>query len=306
MLKTQIDQYDMLLSVEGHFDENSTLWTDNEPITAAKTMLSGKIDGIAREVAIQLVNPTGITVDKAYLRSVVENKGFILSAAVSAYAASTPGKTDLYNKVHYTKTDFSRFREAELIGVITNLHRDATSELTNLAPFGVTNATLSSLMAANDAFGAIMKNPTQAIAKRKSATNRIGVLLPEAIEMLETQMDNLIVAFSAIQPQFSDIYWNVRAIHNSGSGHLSLTITTLDARNNDPIANADLVIVGEGITRVSSERGYNTVKNLPEGNHQLTVSHPNFATQTISFTTVSGETTELVITMENVMANVVE
>lgn len=304
MLKTQINQYDMLLAVENHFEAYSTLWTDNEPITAAKTALSADIDAIAQEIAIQLVNNKGVAADKNSVRADLENKGFTLSASMCAYASVTTGKTDLYNRVYHSKTDFSRFREAELIGVITNLHRDATTELTNLAPFGVTTATLTELMAVNDTFGSIMKNPTQAIAKRKAATERIAVLLPNAIDILETRMDNLIVAFGAIQPEFAQVYWNVRAIHKSATSHLSLTITTLDAGTNLPVAKANLEIVGQGITRVSSDRGYNTVRNLPEGSYQLNVSRPNYATQTIPFTTVRGETTELVVYLQSILETV--
>lgn len=300
MLKTQIDQYDMLLTVENHFDDNPTAWSANAPLTAAKTLFSAKIDDIALEVAIQLVNPTGATVDKANLRTDLESKGFTISAAVSGYASATVGKNDLYNRVYLSKNDFYKFREAELLGVITNLHREATTELANLATYGVTAPSLTALLAANNAFGAIMKNPGEAIAKRKSATDRIAVLLPEAITLAETRLDNLIVAINSTQPQFSSIYTTVRALNNSATNPLSLTVTTLEAVTNQPIANANLEIVGEGISRVSSERGYNTVQNLVSGPHQLAISHPNFVAQTVPFTIVSGETTELVVVMERI------
>ena len=298
MQKTQIDQYDMLLTVENHLEDNPTLWSGNVPLTAAKTQFSAKIDEIAVEVAIQLLNPVGITIDKANLRSDLQNKGFALSSAISAYAAAAPGKNDLYNRVHFVKSDFDRFREAELLGVITNLHREATIEIANLAPYGITAATLTALLAANNAFGAIMKNPNAAIAKRKAATDRIAVLLPEAITLTETRLDNLIEGLSATQPQFAQIYSNVRALNSTQTNPLSLTITTLRAVTNEPIANAVIEIIGEGITRVSSDRGYNTVQNLVAGPHRIEVSHPNFVTQTVSFTIVSGETTELVVSLE--------
>jgi hypothetical protein len=300
MQKTQIDQYDMLLTVENHFEDNPTLWSANVPLTAAKTQFSAKIDEIAVEVATQLLNPVGITIDKANLRNDLQNKGFAVSAAISGYAAAVPGKNDLYDRVHFTKTDFDRFREAELLGVITNMHREATTEIVNLAPYGVTAATLTALLAANNAFGAIMKNPNTAIAKRKAATDRIAVLLPEAIRLAETRLDNLVTGLSVAQPQFAAIYSNVRALNSTQTNPLSLTITTLRAVTNEPIANANIEIVSEGITRISSDRGYNTVQNLVAGPHQIKVTHPNFVTQTVSFTVVSGETTELIVVLEGV------
>lgn len=69
MIKPQIDQYDMLLSVENHFDDQPTAWSGNAPIAASKTLLSAKIDEIAVQVALQLVNPTGITAEKNQIRN---------------------------------------------------------------------------------------------------------------------------------------------------------------------------------------------------------------------------------------------
>jgi hypothetical protein len=244
-----------------------------------------------------LQNPTGITQDKANLRKDLESKGFAISAAVSAYAA-TIGKKDLYNQVNINTSTFSKFRDAELVGVITNLHRDATVEITNLAPYGVTTTALTALLTANNAFGAIMKNPITAIAKRKIATETIAEILPEIMEIMETRVDNLIVGLTATQPQFVAVYNAVRALNSAPTYKLSATITTLNADTSKPIANANIVVLNQNITRTSSERGYNTIQNLPEGAHQLEVTHPNYATQTLDFTVVSNETTEIVVEMK--------
>jgi hypothetical protein len=108
------------------------------------------------------------------------------------------------------------------------------------------------------------------------------------------------VGLVATQPQFAEIYTAVRALNSSPTNPLSVTITTLNAVTNEPIANANLEIVGEGITRISSQRGYNTIQNLIAGPHQIKVTHPNYTTQTVPFSIVSGETTELVVLLEPV------
>jgi len=297
MLKTQIDNYDMFLSQENLFEDNPTLWSGNAPIVAVKTLVSSKIDVLAENAAIQLLNPSGITADKKNVRTTLENQGFVLCSAICSYAAAG-NKMELYNRSKFVKSDFTRFRDAELVGVVTNLHRDATAELANLAPFGVTASVLTSILASNNAFGLIMKNPEMAIAKRKGATDKIAVLIPEITEILETRMDNLMVGLQATQPQFVDMYHNVRALNSTQVNPLSLTVTTVEAVTNVPVAKANLEIVGEGIFRVSSERGYNTVQNLTAGPHQILATHPNFVSQTINFSIVSGETTELIVVLE--------
>lgn len=299
MQKRQIDNYDMFLAVENHFDDNPLLWNTNVPVTTTKTLLSAKIDLFATQVALQLVNPTGITADKDKARTALEDQALMLSSATSGYA-SIAGKGDLYKRVFYTKTDITKFRDAELIGVCTNLAADCNAELANLGPYGITAPILTTFNNLIAAFGAIMKNPASAIAKRKDATEKIEDAIIEIANILDTRMDNLVVMLTATQPAFVAIYNNLRAINVTGSSQLSLTITTLNAVSNLPVANVNLELTGEGITRVSGERGYNTITNLIAGSHQIKAMHPNYKPKTETFTVVTGETTELVILLEAV------
>jgi len=297
MKKVQIDQYDMILSVENHFDDNPAIWAGNAPLAATKTLFSQKINRVAEQVALQLINPTGITIDKANVRKELENQAYSVSSKISAYAAIF-NKADLYKRVHFSKSDFVHFRGAELVGIITNLHQEAVLELPNLAPYAINAATLASLKATTIAFGSLINNPTEAIARRKSATDSIAVMLPEIIEMLETRFDNLIVSLQETQPQFAAIYFNVRALKRTQVHPLSLTVTVVDAITKLPVPNATIQILGQRITRLSSQRGYNRVRHLAEGMHSIRANHPDFITLDENFTIVSGETTALVLFLE--------
>ena len=172
--------------------------------------------------------------------------------------------------------------------------------MANLAPYGITAALLTTYNTTLAAFAAIMKNPIGAIAKRKEATEKIEDFIVEIADILDTRMDNLIGMLNVPQPSFVGIYKNLRAVNATGSNQLSLTITTLNAVSNDPIPNVNLELVGEGITRVSSERGYNTITNLVAGSHQIKAMHPNYKPKAETFTVVTGETTELVLLLDPV------
>lgn len=300
MLKTQIDNYDMYLAVENHFNDNPTLWNTNVPVDATKTLLSSELDSLATQIALQLVDPTGITVDKDKTRLTLENEAFTLSAAISGFASVTD-RSDLYNRTNYTKTTLARYRDAELIGVATNLAADCTTELASLAPYGVAAAEITSFLTAIANFGTIMKNPTEAIARRKLATDLIQEKITEISTLLGTRLDNLMVALRATQPGFVRTYTNLRAINSTGSHPLSLTITTLNAKTNEPVPNVKLEIANEGITRTSSARGYNTVINLVEGEHSIIASNPKYVLKKEQFIVVTGETTELVLLLDEII-----
>ncbi|MFN8283385.1 MAG: hypothetical protein U0U67_09240 [Chitinophagales bacterium] len=294
MLKEQIDQYDMLLTVEKHFNDNIGIFTAGSPILATKTLFSSKITALAAQIAIQLINPTGLTEDKNNARAALENQAFILGAACCSYASAN-NKPDLYNRCDYTITDLRRFRDAELIGICTNLLADATANAAALVPFKVIPATLTNFQAAITAFSNVMKTPTEGIAKRTVATAKIAELLPQILELVEERLDKDVIAYTTTNPAFVEVYNTVRLINSSPTSTLSLTITVLEAVNHTPIPNVQLEIIGEGITRKTSERGYSTIINLVSGTHTIKTNHPNYQPLEQSFTVVSGETTELVL-----------
>lgn len=299
MTRDQIDIFDMSLSVENLMNDNVPIWTVNAPISTAKMVLSDKISAIAKQMNIQIANTTGITVDKDGLRTALETQAFLISAAISGYASATNNQT-LYVRIHYTKTDLMRYRDAELVGICTNLSTDTNAQLASLGPYGITAATLSSFQTAISAFAQAMKNPSEAIAKRKGATEKLAILIPELTDWLRTTMDNLIITLTPSAPEFVQIYQNVRLIDSSPSYHFGLTTSCLDAANQLPIAGVKLSISSLGISRTSGATGYNTYRSIPEGSYQIEVSHPNYITKTITFTVVAGQTTELAILLVHI------
>jgi len=306
MLKSQINQYDMLLAVENHFDNNASIWGSIAPISEAKTALSAKIDELAKEVSLQVQNRTGVTEDKIMLRKDLEEKGFILSAALSSYATTHPGMKEMYKRIHFTKSHFLQLRESELIGTIAILSSEAYSAIEELLPYGVTAATLTELKTANDAFRSIMNEPGKTSLNGKNTGEGITNLLHQATSLLENKIDNLIEAIGTSQQQFVSVYFNLRTVLSSGSQPLSLTITTLDESDNSPLIKANIAIAGEDISRISGRRGYNRVQNLKEGNYKLTITRPNFSPKAVPFNIINGQTTQLIVKMKGVMEKVIE
>jgi hypothetical protein len=299
MQKRQIDNYDMFLAVENHFDDNPLVWSASLPIANTKILLSSKINLLAIQVALQLVNPTGITEKKDKVRSELESQAFVLSASMSGYA-SVEENLELYKRCFYNKTDLVRFRDAELLGICTNLAADCAFELVNLMSYGITDVELDKFNTIIAAFGTIMKNPTEAIARRKVATENIESMIPDIAAILNTRMDNLLVMLTEADPSFVATYSNLRAINKTGSNVMSLTTTMLDAGTNEPVVNVNIEVLGQNIKRTSSSRGYNTVLNLIAGSHEIKAMHPNYETVTKIFTIVSGETTELLLLLNRI------
>lgn len=298
MIKVQVDQNNMLLAVEHHFENNEPLWTSNVPLSDAKAALSAKLNEITIASRVQKVDSTGATSNKTALRKDLEKKGLFVSSALTAYAAVHEVDIQQFNRLNLTKNDFSRLSGGDLLLIITDLYDAAMPIITDLEPYAVTPLTLTALLAAADAFKAMRFQPIDVTGVRKAATDAIPVLLHEAITMMEINMDKQMGNLRDTEPQFVDAYFIVRKIHHLGVRTLSLEITTLNGSDNTPLAGAHIEVVGKGIKRISTEKGLNRVQNLVEGYYTLSVSRPDFVSQMVSFTIMNHQTTQLVIEMQ--------
>jgi len=300
MNKRQFDQYNMLQAVENHFDKNETIWNSDILISNAKADLSLTLEQISAAASAQMNLSTGATEDKAALRKDLETKAFFISTALSAYATLNPGLKELYQTVYISKTELSRFRGPDLLYFIEGLHEAAESVVGNLAPFRVTEVVLIELIVSREAFYDIMKKPATIVSNRKDATEAIADLLRQAISILDNPMDKLMELMRPEQPHFVNVYFMDRKIHHISKRSMSLEITTLNAIDKTPLADAKIEVVGKKIKRISSEKGLNRVQNLKEGSYILSISRENFVSQMIPFIIIRGETTQVVVELEEV------
>jgi len=299
MDKKQTEQYNMLHLINTHFDCNATIWSGNILISDIKTALSAKLDQISTETTKQMNNSVGATMDKMALRKDLEAKAGFISRAICAYISLNPGQVQLYQTVFITRSMLSKLREADLLLYAENLDEAALSVLDNLGPYGVTEATVAGLMGARTAFFDMMKTPREITTNRKEATAAISVLLHQAIALLKDTMDNLVDVLRDSAPDFVNGYFNDRRIHHLGTRTMSLEISTVNATDNAPIAEAHIEVVGTKIRRISTKKGQNRVRNLKEGHYTLSVSHPDFIPQMIPITIIHGETTKVVVELES-------
>jgi hypothetical protein len=77
--------------------------------------LSETIDMLSKQVGIQLLNLTGVTVEKERARTTLTEESFVLSSAATGYD-SIIGNGALNNHTYYAKSTLKRFRDAELYG----------------------------------------------------------------------------------------------------------------------------------------------------------------------------------------------
>ncbi|WP_432672032.1 hypothetical protein [Flavobacterium sp. SM2513] len=300
MNKRQMGVYSICRTLEQHFDDDSSVWDGFAPIIDSKAELSDKIIVLAALLAAQMINLTGIAESKEIVRRSLEEQAFVLSAAICSYASVTKD-TILYNGCFYNMSTLKQFKGDALVGAVTYLLAEGRKELANLDRYNVTDTSLILLKSTIDSFTAIMKRPEDSIKHRSTTTHTIETKTKEMLTFLNKQLDNMVVMLLPTAPEFVETYKALRVIATTGTRHLALTITTMDAATLRPIAHVNLEIVGKNIKRVSSIRGFNTVQNLVGGAYQIRATQQNYFTKTESFTIVPGETTELIILLNAVV-----
>jgi hypothetical protein len=297
MTNNQHNRLNMIQSVHNYLNNNITIINTNVPTMATKILLDQKIAELLAHHAIQLQNSTGIAEDKKNKRAILMQKALALSALICAYA-SIGDNTALYNENHFTKSGLILLSDYKLTGVCGYLVISLENNLASLQPFGIDANDIINFKNAIDSFAAVINTPSKSITKRNKSTQAIANLLTEITTLLEQRLDNNLVVFETAHPMFVGTYRKLRRVGKTPTRTLDLVVQTISKTNQQPIEKAKLKIADKKGFRLSSKMGKNIFLNLKQGQHQLTVSHPNYQTKTVDFTVVDNETTKIVVALE--------
>ncbi len=133
-----------------------------------------------------------------------------LAAIVAVYAAEHR-QFELLTLVNITPTAFNTARLAHKTWLANRVADSAENELPQLAPFGVTPATIAALRAKIAGAQAVLEAPRGAILQRQSCTRQIETTLREAAVTL-TQIDRLLFPLRRGDPEFHADYRSARRV----------------------------------------------------------------------------------------------
>lgn len=291
MKKIQLDRYNMVLSVDGYLQENKALFAANVPLATTATALNDKTILLKEQIALQLINSKGSTIDKKNCRKALESQAFVLASACCSYASAI-GDVAFYERCRYTRSHFVHFKDMELAGICRVLLQEIKASTAVLLPYNVTPALISDFELMLNRFLDIAEKPLEAKNKKAEATRKIDLLLTEIMDIIKIRLDRTMVSMQASHPDFAAVYKNIRRLNNSGTAKRSLIVTVADAATGRPISGVILKITKD-ISRKSGLKGMSFVQQLSKGKHELLASHPDYEPQTLKFSILPGETVKL-------------
>jgi hypothetical protein len=299
MKKIQLDRYNMILAIDAYMQKNTALIAANLPLVATASVLKNKTILLKEQIALQLVNFKGSTIDKKNCRKTLESQAFVLVSACCSYASAI-GDADFYERCRYTRSHFVHFRDMELAGICTVLLQEIKTRSAVLLPYNATPALILDFEQSLNHFLDIAEKPLEAKNKKAEATKAIDMLLTEIMDIIRIRLDSTMVSMQASHPDFVAVYKNLRRLNNTGTTKRSLIVTVTDATSGSPISGV-VFKISKGISRKSGAKGMSFVQQLSKGKHELQASHPEYEPQTVKFSILPGVTVKLQVVIRKVL-----
>ncbi|MEY2519619.1 MAG: hypothetical protein QOF24_1378 [Verrucomicrobiota bacterium] len=100
---------------------------------------------------------------------------------------------------------FSQAQDNDLVQTAERIRDAANTEITGLAPYGITAADVTALTQAIDAFTAMKTAPRKAAAGRKGLTQTMPERIRNTRDIFRNQIDKMMTAFKKPNPESADI-----------------------------------------------------------------------------------------------------
>ncbi len=210
MNKQQNNHFRMFLNTQEFLDSQTTVWSTINRISVYKNDFDEIISRIY-EKSNEAEATIGITERKTSLRKALAVKVSSLSGVLQAFEYDK-GDVDLANKVKATKTDVEKMREQEVDDFVKSLTNEATANLTKLADFGITEATITELLTTLSEFNTLIGKPRSILNSKYVALDTLELLIDEGNVLLKNKMDKIMMMFAENNPEFYNGYNRARTI----------------------------------------------------------------------------------------------
>lgn len=210
MNKTQSNQFTMFLALQQFLDEQTGVWSAIARLTAYKNLLDELISRIM-EKSQEAESDTKVSDRKEKLKVLLGIKLSSLAGTVEAYAYDLENE-DLAKQVHTTKSDVQRLKDTDVEPRTNTILHIVREHLSDLADFGVTQDTVDEVQTTLDEYQALLGKPRSILNKKYVALDTLEQLFGECNQLLDKKMDNMMLRFREVNPEFYDGYQRARTI----------------------------------------------------------------------------------------------
>lgn len=285
-------------------------WASNSVFVATYSQWVAKIPLIEQNRDTQLLEISGITIDKRAKRASMTDKALYAINRMRSYA-TVESNPELRESLKYTATDLLKARDSDLIGICNIVATKAVANTTAIAEYGITAVMIGELQDAITAFTTMIAKPKSAKSQAKTGTENIARLLLEANELLNMRMDLDIEEFKTLNPEFYSQYKSARIVVSTRGRASAVLGRVASSVTGEPMKGVTFTFVPEPaqpvreagldkprpVVKKSAAKGRFRVP-LRENTYRVTAEKLGYKRQVHIVTVVSGERTYLEVVME--------
>lgn len=182
----------------------------------------------------------------------------------------------------------------------------AQANVATLAPYGITAATQTALLAQITTYNASIGKPVASRTESSQTTKQLEGLFKTA-ETALANMDAAVEIVRLSQPAFYSGYKTARRVVDTGVGSLALKGLVTDASTGEPLKGVSLSFSLEGgammaksakgasesVVKKTAEKGRFNIKSLHSGMYTVTIKKVGYADQVITVAVADGDLTDL-------------
>ena len=284
MNKLQESKLTMYRAVERHCDDNSAI---TGSIAAFQACLANFKTKIASIIGIeQLISAPilGVSVDKYVSKGALCQFAGDVAGLVYAYA-SVSGNNTLREQVNFRANALNKQRDDQLSPLCQNIHDLGAANLNEVKNYGLTADALTMLQTAITTFSAATPKPRTAQTEKKVQRANLAVTVRDATLILRHQMDRMVIAFKAANPDFVNQYFANRIIIDPASTTTKIIGLVTNAADEKPLKDATVTVTGTsgqatGVTKTATTtfHGKYSLKPLLPGDYTISVTATGFQT----------------------------
>lgn len=223
-----------------------------------------------------------------------------IAGLVYAYASAIDDDV-LKEAMNISYSDITHAKDDDAVTICNNILAAATTNLGNLADYGVTAAVLGTFQTTIEDYANKAPKPRGAVNIKKGVRNQMNTLFRDATKIADERMDKIAVQFLHNgNAEFHGAYESARIIIDPGTFKTVVQLKVLNMANDEPLLNVKSYRDTSTLAKRSSTKGVITYKDAAEGKHVFVLKKKGFKDTTAEVIAVHGKHTTLVVKMEMV------
>lgn len=308
MTSQQESRLSMYLSFRS-YNANYTAITNPLPnFSTNLVLLENSIVQIQSVAEQQKVSKKGVTDIKKTLKENLIVTTADYARKLGVYAKFN-NNTTLMHEIKFSESKLRQVSDTAVKDYAQIVYNRAHPIIESLAPYGITAATQTALLAAINTYNATIGKPRVSRTETRQTTKELERLFKTA-ETALANMDAAVEIIRISQPAFYDGYKNVRRVYDTGVGSLAIKGLVIDALSGEPIKRATLLftlnenngnngmaksakMAAESIIKKTAEKGGFNIKSMPSGMYTVTIKKVGYADQVTTVAVADGELAEI-------------